>query len=176
MAQKIAHDFTVGQDYQTNEENFVNAAAAKKKEILATIDDDVVAQNFSIKFDNKVAALKLNVMNGSFKTGLAQRTSAYKSEHKELLYDLEYGNGLDQITAKNRLLGLNGVVGIHEEAFDGGIINITAELAEQYSQGELSFIQAKLMIAEDPEGYLALANGKKINILLKIYQLNNEQL
>ena len=162
-----AHDFTVGQDYQTNEENFVNAAAAKKKEILATIKDDVVAQDFSIKFDNKVAALKLNVINGSFKTGLSQRTSAYKAEHKELLYDLEYGNGLDQITAKNRLLGLNGVVGIHEEAFEGGIINITAELAEQYSQGELSFIQAKLMIADDPEGYLALAKGKTHNYPFK---------
>ena len=156
----FANDYTHNQDYKNNERNFTDVANGMKQSIAATIEDDVVRQDFEIKFDNKAAALKLNVMNGSFKTGLAQRTSAYKAEHKQLLYDMEFGNIGEKKIAKERLLGLNGVLGIHEEAFDGGIINTTPELAEQYSQQEVEFIQAKLMIADDPEGYLALAKGK----------------
>jgi len=156
----FANDYMHNQDYKNNERNFADVAEGMKQSIAATIEDDVVRKDFEMKFDNKAAALKLNVMNGSFKTGLAQRTSAYKAEHKQLLYEMEYGNHLEQKNAKDRLLGLNGVVGIHEEAFDGGIINTTPELAIQYSQGEVEFIKAKLMIADDPQAYMDLAKGK----------------
>tara|TARA_R100001082_G_scaffold111080_2_gene93237 strand:- start:3898 stop:6342 length:2445 start_codon:yes stop_codon:yes gene_type:complete len=156
----IANDYINNPDYQNNEENFINASKIRKDEILATIDDEVVKRDFSKKYDTKSDALKLNVMNGSFKTGLAQRTAAYQAEHKGLLYDLEFGNALDQLAAKNRLLGLNGVKGIHEEAFESGIINTTPELAEQYSLQDVEFIQAKLMIADDPKKYMDLAEGK----------------
>jgi hypothetical protein len=155
-----ANDYTHDQDYKNNERNFADVAEGMKQSISATIEDDVVRQDFEMKFDNKAAALKLNVMNGSFKTGLAQRTSAYKAKHKQLLYDMEYGNHLEQKNAKDELLGLNGVISIHEEAFDGGIINTTPELAIQYSQGEVEFIKAKLMIADDPQAYMDLAKGK----------------
>ena len=158
---KIAMDFTHDPDWANNETNFNDAAAKVKEKMLASIDDDVLRNDFSMKFDNKVDALNLNVMNGSFKTKLQQLTSAYESEHKELLYEMEYGNHLEQKMAKDRLLGLNGVIGLHEEAFENGIINITPELAEQYSLGDVEFIQAKLMIADDPQAYLDLSKSEE---------------
>jgi hypothetical protein len=158
---KIAMDFTHDPDWENNEKNFNQIVQNRKKELMASIDDGVLRSEFFIKFDNKVDALNLNVMNGSFKTKVQQLTSAYESEHKELLYEMEYGNHLEQKQAKDRLLGLNGVIGLHEEAFENGIINITPELAAQYSQGEVEFIQAKLMIADDPQAYLDLSKSEE---------------
>lgn len=155
----IKKEFQTSPDYLNAEEGFANAALAVKTRVLATIDDDVVRQDFETKFSNKNDSYAIDVMNSSFKTGLAQRTSAYKQEEADLLYDLEFGNANDQIAAENRLLGLNGVIGIHEQAFDEGIINATPDVANYYTLGKVEYIKAKLAIAADPQAYLDLANG-----------------
>lgn len=155
----IKKEFQTSPDYLNAEEGFANASLAVKTRVLATIDDDVVRQDFETKFSNKNDSYSIDVMNSSFKTGLAQRTSAYKKEEADLLYDLEFGNPNDQIAAENRLLGLNGVTGIHEEAFNEGIINATPDVANYYTLGKVEYIKAKLAIAADPQAYLDLANG-----------------
>ena len=155
----IKKEFQTSPDYLNAEEGFANAALAVKTRVLATIDDDVVKRDFETKFSNKNDSYAIDVMNSSFKTGLEQRTAAYKKEEADLLYDLEFGNPNDQIAAENRLLGLNGVIGIHEQAFDEGIINATPDVANYYTLGKVEYIKAKLAIAADPQAYLDLANG-----------------
>ena len=155
----IKKEFITSPDYTNSEQNFANAALAVKTRILNTIDDDVVKNEFITKFDNKTDSYSIDVMDGAFKIGLGQRTAAYKKEHAELLYNIEYGNELEKKQAHDRLLGLNGEVGIHEEAFEQGIINATPDLANFYSQQEVEYIQAKLLIASDPAAYLELAKG-----------------
>ena len=54
----FANDYTHDQDYKNNERNFTDVANGMKQSIAATIEDDVVRQDFEIKFDNKAAALK----------------------------------------------------------------------------------------------------------------------
>ena len=159
----VRKEFMTSPDYMNAETNFGFASNAIYTRILATIDDPVVKQDFETKFNNKNDSFSIDVMNAAFKTGLAQRTNAYKQEEEQLLYDLEYGNTNDQIAAENRLLGLNGVTGIHEEAFNEGIINTTPDLANYYSLQKAEYIKAKLSIAENPQAYLDLAKGDADN-------------
>ena len=163
----IKKEFQTTADYLNAEEGFANASLAVKTRVLATIDDDVVKQNFIEKFDNKTDAYAIDVMNSSFKTGLQQRTAAYKKEEADLLYTMEFGNPNEKIQAENRLLGLNGVVGIHEEAFEQGIINATPDVANYYTLGKVEYIKAKLMIAGDPQAYIDLAKGDADNYPFK---------
>ena len=146
-------------DYLNSEKYFADEAKILKETILASIDDLVVKQDFIEKFDTKIDSYGIDVMNGAFKIGLAQRTAAYKKEEESLLYDLEYGNEIDKIAAQNRLLGLNNVQGIHEQAFEEGIINASPEIAEYYSKQQVEYIKAKLVIANDPAEYLEIAKG-----------------
>ena len=163
----IKKEFQTSADYLTAEDGYANAALAVKTRVLATIDDDVVKQDFIEKFDNKNDAYAIDVMNSSFKTGLQQRTAAYKKEEADLLYTMEFGNPNEKIQAENRLLGLNGVVGIHEEAFEQGIINATPDVANYYTLGKVEYIKAKLMIAGDPQAYIDLAKGDADNYPFK---------
>ena len=163
----IKKEFQTTADYLNAEEGFANASLAVKTRVLATIDDDVVKQNFIEKFDNKTDAYAIDVMNSSFKTGLEQRTALYKKEEADLLYTMEFGNPNEKIQAENRLLGLNGVVGIHEEAFEQGIINATPDVANYYTLGKVEYIKAKLMIAGDPQAYIDLAKGDADNYPFK---------
>ena len=163
----IKKEFQTTADYLNAEEGFANASLAVKTRVLATIDDDVVKQNFIEKFDNKTDAYAIDVMNSSFKTGLQQRTAAYKKEEADLLYTMEFGNPNEKIQAENRLLGLNGVKGIHEEAFEQAIINATPDVANYYTLGKVEYIKAKLMIAGDPQAYIDLAKGDADNYPFK---------
>ena len=163
----IKKEFQTTADYLNAEEGFANASLAVKTRVLATIDDDVVKQNFIEKFDNKNDAYAIDVMNSSFKTGLQQRTAAYKKEEADLLYTMEFGNPNEKIQAENRLLGLNGVKGIHEEAFEQAIINATPDVANYYTLGKVEYIKAKLMIAGDPQAYIDLAKGDADNYPFK---------
>lgn len=175
---KLSFDYMNNPDWENNEKNFNQIVQKKKEEMLASIDDDVLRNDFSIKFDNAADGLAINVMSGSHKTKIQQLTSAYESRLEDLKYDMEFGNGFQKDIAKKELLGVYDVNGkpivnsIHREAFGNGIINITPELAEQYSSGDVEFIQAKIMIANDPEAYLALTEGKKNKYPYKNLTLN----
>ena len=162
---KLIAEYTHNPDYRNNEVNFNNAATAWRDKIAAGIDDKVVRRNFILEFDQKINAGKINVSNGSFKTGLQQATNAYEDELKQLYYDYEYGNLVEQMNAENRLFGVfddDGKTvkeGIHQEAFRTGIINARPEVAENATRQNLEFLRAKKAVANDPRAFLELTKS-----------------
>ena len=155
--------YSTSADYQNNEVNYNNAAENWKNKIAAKIDDDVVKRDFLLSFDKKKISGAVSVASGSFKTGLQFATNNYEQELKQLYYDYEYGNLMQQKVAEDRLFGkydTDGKVlveGIHEEAFKSGIINTTPEVAMSVTRGNLEFIRAKKAVANDPVAFLELA-------------------
>tara|TARA_R100000700_G_scaffold40687_1_gene57210 strand:- start:2073 stop:4496 length:2424 start_codon:yes stop_codon:yes gene_type:complete len=159
--------YSTGQDYENNEVNYSNAADAWRDKVALKIKDEVVKKDFILNFDKKKTAGGVTVASGSFKTGISFATNNYEQELKQLYYDYEYGNLLQQKMAEDRLFGKydsNGAVlveGIHDEAFKKGIINTTPEVAMSVTRGNLEFIRAKKAVANDPVAFLELSKNKE---------------
>lgn len=159
--------YSTGQDYENNEVNYSNAADAWRDKVALKIKDEVVKKDFILNFDKKKTAGGVTVASGSFKTGISFATNNYEQELKQLYYDYEYGNLLQQKMAEDRLFGKfdpDGTVlveGIHDEAFKKGIINTTPEVAMSVTRGNLEFIRAKKALANDPVAFLELSKNKE---------------